>query len=249
MMPSNHLIVCHPLLLLPCLSQLQSLFHGVASLHQVARVLELQHQSFQWIFYEYWFPLGLTGLISVLSETLSRVFSSTTVWSNSSLGSAFFMVQLSCLYMTTGKAIALTRWNFVDDVRSLLFSALSGFVIAFLPETRHLLISWLQSLQWFWACGIFLEQGLNPYPLHWQTHPQPLDHQGSPLPAVDSSFGLTHTSILHDVLCIWVKQVGWQHTALTSSFPSFKPVHCSTSSCNHCFLVCLPVSQETDKAV
>ena len=60
-------------------------------------------------------------------------------------GSAFFMVQLSHPYMTTGKTIALTRWTFVGKVLSLLFKMLSRFVIAFLPMSRCLLISWLQS--------------------------------------------------------------------------------------------------------
>ena len=59
--------------------------------------------------------------------------------------SAFFMVQLSHPYMTTGKTIALTRWTFVDKVMSLLFNMLSRFVIAFLPRSKYLLISWLQS--------------------------------------------------------------------------------------------------------
>ena len=59
--------------------------------------------------------------------------------------SAFFMVQLSHLYMTTGETIALTIWTLVDKVMSLLFNMLSRFVIAFLPRNRHLLISWLQS--------------------------------------------------------------------------------------------------------
>ena len=59
--------------------------------------------------------------------------------------SAFFMVQLSHLYMTTGKTIALTIWTFVGKVRSLL-NLLSRFVIAFLPRSKHLLVSWLQSL-------------------------------------------------------------------------------------------------------
>ena len=59
--------------------------------------------------------------------------------------SAFFMVQLSCLYMTTGKTIALTRWTFVGKVMSLLFSMLSRFIIAFLPRSKHLLISWVHS--------------------------------------------------------------------------------------------------------
>ena len=56
------------------------------------------------------------------------------------------MVQLSHSYMTTGKTIVLTIWNFVDKVMSLLFNMLSMFVIAFLPRNEHLLISWLQSL-------------------------------------------------------------------------------------------------------
>ena len=60
--------------------------------------------------------------------------------------SAFFIVQLSHPYMTTGKTIALTRWTFVGKVTSLLFNMLSRLVIAFLPRSKHLLISWLQSL-------------------------------------------------------------------------------------------------------
>ena len=59
--------------------------------------------------------------------------------------SAFFIVQLSHLYMTTGKTIALTRWTFVGKVMSLLFNMLSRLVITFLPRSKHLLISWLQS--------------------------------------------------------------------------------------------------------
>ena len=59
--------------------------------------------------------------------------------------SAFFMVQLSHPYMTTGKTIALTRWTFVDKVMSLLFNMLSTVVITFLPRSKHLLISWLPS--------------------------------------------------------------------------------------------------------
>ena len=59
--------------------------------------------------------------------------------------SAFFTVQLSHPYMTTGKTIALTRWTFVDRVISLLFNMLSRLVITFLPRSKHLLISWMQS--------------------------------------------------------------------------------------------------------
>ena len=61
------------------------------------------------------------------------------------LSSAFFTVQFSHPYMITGKTIALTRWTFVDKVMSLLFNKLSRLVIAFLPRSKHLLISWLQS--------------------------------------------------------------------------------------------------------
>ena len=62
------------------------------------------------------------------------------------------MVQLSDPYMTTGKTIALTRWTFVGKVMSLLFNMLSRFVIVFLPKSKHLLISWLQS-----PCAVILE--------------------------------------------------------------------------------------------
>ena len=66
--------------------------------------------------------------------------------------SAFFIVQLSHPYMTTGKAIALTRWTFVSKVMSLLLNIMSRLVITFLPRSKHLLISWLQShLPWFWS--------------------------------------------------------------------------------------------------
>ena len=79
-MPSNHLILCHPLSPASSLSQHQGLFQWIGSSHQVVKQLELQlqHQSFQWIFS--WFPLGLTGLISLLSKGLSRVFYSITDW-------------------------------------------------------------------------------------------------------------------------------------------------------------------------
>ena len=92
------------------------------------------------------FPLGLTGLISLLSKGLSGVFSSTTVQKHQFFSSQpSSMVQLSHLYMTTGKTIALTRWTFVDKVMSLLFNMLSRLVIAFLPRSKRLFISRLQS--------------------------------------------------------------------------------------------------------
>ena len=91
-----------------------------------------------------WFLSGLTDLISLLSKGFSRVFSSTTLASVLHC-SAFFMVQLSRPYMTIGKTIALTIWTFVGKVMSLLFNMLSRLVIAFLPRSKHLLISRLQS--------------------------------------------------------------------------------------------------------
>ena len=92
-----------------------------------------------------WFLLGLPGLISLQSKGLSRIFSqhhsskASILWH-----SAFFMVQLVCLYTATGKTIALTRWIFVGKVMSLLFNMLSSLVITFLPRSKRLLISWLQ---------------------------------------------------------------------------------------------------------
>ena len=93
-----------------------------------------------------WFPSGWTGWISLQSKELSRVFSNTTAQKPSIVWcSALFIVQLSHPYMTAGKIIALTRWTFVGKVMSLLFNMLSKLVITFLPRSKHLLISWLQS--------------------------------------------------------------------------------------------------------
>ena len=124
-----------------------------------------------------WFPLELTGLISLLSKGLSRIFSSTTVWRHQFFAAQPFLwstshnhawllvkpsVQLSCSVLSDslqshgpdilhircqniGKTITLTVWTFVGNVMSLLFNTLSRFVITFLPRSKHLLISWLQS--------------------------------------------------------------------------------------------------------
>ena len=93
-----------------------------------------------------WFPLGWTGWISLQSKGLSRVFSNTTIQKHQFLQhSAFFIVQLSHPYMNTWKTITLTRWTFAGEVMFLLFNMPSRFVIAFLPRSKCLLISWLQS--------------------------------------------------------------------------------------------------------
>ena len=129
------------------LSQHQGLFQWVSSLHQVAKVLEFQfqHQSFQWTH---------PGLISfrmdwldllVVQGTLKSLLQYHSSKASILRHSAFFIVQLSHPYVTTGKTIALTRWTFVDKVMSLLVNILSRLVIAFLPRSNRLLISWLQS--------------------------------------------------------------------------------------------------------
>ena len=92
-----------------------------------------------------WFPLRLTGLISLQSKGHSRVFQHHSTKASILQCSAFFIVQLSHPYITTGKTIALTRRTFVCKVTSLCFSMLSRLIIAFLPRSKSLLISWLQS--------------------------------------------------------------------------------------------------------
>ena len=128
------------------LSQHQGLFQWVSSSHQVAKVLEFQfqHQSFQSIFRSDF--LRLTSLISLQSKGLSSLLQHHSSKDSTLYRSAFFKVQLSHPYMTTGKTIALTRWDFVGKVMSLLFNMLSRLVIAFLQRSMHLLISWLLSL-------------------------------------------------------------------------------------------------------
>ena len=103
--------------------------------------LQLQHESFQWIFGLISFRIDWLDLLAV-QGTLKSLFQHHN--SKASIRcSAFFMVQLSRLYMTTGKTVALTIWTFVSKVTSLLFNMLYRFVIAFFPRSKHLLISWL----------------------------------------------------------------------------------------------------------
>ena len=120
-------------------------FQRVSSSHQVAKVLEfeLQHQSFQWIFrtdflWIDWFDLlAVQGTFKSLLQHHSSKIS--ILWH-----SAFFIVQFSHPYMTTGKTIVLTKWTF-DKIMSLLFNMLSRFLTAFPLRSKHLLTSWLQS--------------------------------------------------------------------------------------------------------
>ena len=145
-MPSSHLILCRPHFLLPSIFPSIRYFNNESSVHirwpntrasASASVLPVNTQG--------WLPLRLTGLISLLSRGLSGVFSSTTVWRHQFFGILpSFIVQLSQLYMTTGKTTALTIWTFVRRVMSLLFNTLSRFVFAFWSRSNCLLISRLQ---------------------------------------------------------------------------------------------------------
>ena len=104
-----------------------------------------------------WFPLGLIGLISLQSKRFSSFLQQHSLKAPLLQCSAFFMVQLSHLYMTTRKTMALIIGTFVSKAVSLLFNTLCMFVIVFLPRVKCLLISWLQSppavtskIIWFW---------------------------------------------------------------------------------------------------
>ena len=146
-MPSSHLILCRPLLLIPSIFPRIRVFSNELALH------------IRWP--KYWsFTFNISpsnehpGLISFRMDWLDLLAVQGTLKSllqhhsskTSILGlSAFFTVQLSYPYMTAGKTIALTRQTFVDKVMSLLFNMLSRLVITFLPRSKHLLISWLQS--------------------------------------------------------------------------------------------------------
>ena len=129
------------------LSWHQGLFQWVSSSHQVAKVmvLQLQHQSFQWIFRDF-FPLRLTGLISLQSKGLSGVFSTPQFESiNSLVLSLLYGPTLISVHDYWKKTIALIVQAFVGKVMCLFYDILSRLVIAFLPRSKCLLISWLQS--------------------------------------------------------------------------------------------------------
>ena len=146
-MPSNHLILCRHLLFLP------SIFPSIRVFSNESTLL------MRWP--KYWsFSLSISplyehpGLVSfrmdwldllAVQGTLKSLLQHHSSKASILRGSAFFTVQLSHPYMTTGKTIALTGQTFVGKVISLLFNMLSRLVITFLPRSKHLLISWLQS--------------------------------------------------------------------------------------------------------
>ena len=146
-LPSNHLILCHPLLFLP------SIFPSIRvfSSESVLYIRWPKHWSFS-------FSISPSNEYSALSslrmgwldflavqETHKTLLQHHSSKASILLRSAFFMVQLSHSYVASGKTIALTRWTFVYKIKSLLFNMLSRLVIVFLPRSKRLLISWLQS--------------------------------------------------------------------------------------------------------
>ena len=146
-MPSNQLILSHPLLLPP------SIFPSIRVFSNKS-VLCIRWPKY-WSFSFSNSPSNeYSGLISfrmdwldllAIHGTLKSLLQNNSLKTSILQHSAFFIVQLSHAYMTTGKTIALTRWTFVDKVMSLLFNMLSSLVITFLPRSKRLLISWLQS--------------------------------------------------------------------------------------------------------
>ena len=145
-MPSNHLILCHPLLLLPPIPPSIRVFSNEFTL----RMRWPKYWSFSFSFIP---SKEIPGLISFRMYCLDLLAVQGTLKSlqhHSSKASilrcsTFFTVQISHPYMTAGKTIALTRRKFVGKVMSLLLNMLSRLVITFLPRSKRLLISWLQS--------------------------------------------------------------------------------------------------------
>ena len=146
-MPSNHIILCHLLLLLPSIFLSIRVFSNESALC----IRWPKYWSFSFSispFSEYsglisfrmdW--LDLLAIQVMLKNLLQHHSSKASILQHSD----FFIVQLSHPYVTTGKTIALTRWTFFGKVTSLLFNMCSRLVIAFLPRRKHLLISWLNS--------------------------------------------------------------------------------------------------------
>ena len=144
-MPSSHLILCRPLLLLPPVPPSIRVFSNESTLRMrwpkywsfsFSLIPSKEHPGL--IFRKDW--LDLLAVQRTLKSLLQHHSSKASILQRP----AFFTVQLSHPYMTTGKTIALTRWNLVGKVMSLLFNMLSRLVITFLPRSKRLLISWLQ---------------------------------------------------------------------------------------------------------
>ena len=150
-MPSNYLILSHPLLLLP------SIFTSIRVFSNESALCIRWPKYWSFSFSEY--PNEYSGLISfrmnwldllAVQGTFKRLLQHHSSKASILQRSAFLIFQLSHPYVTTGKTIALTRQTFVGKVMSLLFKMLSRLVITFVPRSKHLLISWLQVTIWFW---------------------------------------------------------------------------------------------------
>ena len=146
-MPSSHLILCPPLLLLPPIPPSIRVFSNESTL----RMRWPKYRSFSFSISPsnehtelISFRMDWLDLLAV-QGTLKSLFQHHSLKASVFQHSAFLTVQLSDPYMTTGKTIALTRRTFVGKVTSLLFNMMSRLVITFLPRSKHLLISWLQS--------------------------------------------------------------------------------------------------------
>ena len=145
-MPSNHLILYHPLLLPSIFPNIRVFSNESALCIRWPKYWSFsfnispsnEHPGLISFRMDWWDLLAVQG---TLKSLLQHHSSKASILQHS----AFFIVQLAHPYMTTGKNTALTRWTFVDKVTSLLFNMLSRLVITFLPRSKHLLISWLQS--------------------------------------------------------------------------------------------------------
>ena len=140
-MPSNHFILCRPFLFSP------SIFPSIRVFSHKSVLLITWPKYWSFSFstspsseYSGLISFRMTGQISLQCKGLSRDFSNIVQKTSILWYSAFFIVQFSHPYMTTGKTIALTRWTFIGKVMSLIFNTLSRFIIAFLPRSKHLLI-------------------------------------------------------------------------------------------------------------
>ena len=145
-MPSSHLILCRPLHVLPSIFPSIRVFSNESALHirwpkywSFSFNISLSNEYSGLVFTVDW--LALLAVQGTLKSLLQHHSSKASILRHS----AFFIIQLSHPYMTTRKTIALTRWTFVDKVMSLLFNMLSMLVITFLPRSKRLLISRLQS--------------------------------------------------------------------------------------------------------
>ena len=146
-MTSNHLILCRPLLLLPSIFPSIRVFSNKSALHiRWPKYLSFSFNIKPSNEHPGLITVRMNGLdLLAVQGTLKSLLQHHSSKASILLHSAFFIVQLSHPYMTTGKTISLTRWTFVGKVMSLLFNMLSRLFITFLPRSKRLLISWLKS--------------------------------------------------------------------------------------------------------